>query len=255
MKKLDNKGFVLAETLVVTVFLMVIFTMLYRNFYPLIGEYEKRETYNDIDSIYSVYWLKRIIEDPAYQVSDEKKKESFTTKGYMRFECKDVSIDSEKQEMCITLVKSLEVEGCSSKGNDCDIFITNYQIGGNTPDFKTVVKEENKDNVIKKYQELDSTPTAYINKCIQDRCPLCISSPSEVEQTLKDKTKETCQDRAQQKVFNTSFQDYVRNLPDYTTPSLNSAKYRVIAVFHHKKDNNNYYSYATIEVNKGNVPT
>ena len=38
MKKINNKGFVLAETLVVTVFLMILFTMIYSNFYPLIGE-------------------------------------------------------------------------------------------------------------------------------------------------------------------------------------------------------------------------
>ena len=44
MKKLNNKGFILAETLVVTVFLMIIFTMLYTNYYPLMGEYQKRET-------------------------------------------------------------------------------------------------------------------------------------------------------------------------------------------------------------------
>mgnify|MGYP003303663312 CR=1 FL=1 len=43
MKKLNNKGFILAETLVVTVFLMIIFTMLYTNYYPLMGEYQKRE--------------------------------------------------------------------------------------------------------------------------------------------------------------------------------------------------------------------
>ena len=49
MKKINNKGFVLAETLVVTVFLMVLFTMIYSNFYPLIGEYEKRENYDDVD--------------------------------------------------------------------------------------------------------------------------------------------------------------------------------------------------------------
>ena len=52
MKKINSKGFVLAETLVVTVFLMVIFGMIYSNFYPLMGEYEKRENYNDVDSIY-----------------------------------------------------------------------------------------------------------------------------------------------------------------------------------------------------------
>ena len=52
MKKLNKKGFVLAETLIVTVFVMTIFTLLYVNFFPLLGEYAKREFYDDIDSKY-----------------------------------------------------------------------------------------------------------------------------------------------------------------------------------------------------------
>ena len=51
MKKINNKGFVLAETLIVTVFVMTIFTLLYVNFFPLLGEYAKREFYDDIDSV------------------------------------------------------------------------------------------------------------------------------------------------------------------------------------------------------------
>ena len=47
--KLNKKGFVLAETLVVAVFMATIFTIIYVNFYPLIGEYEKREVYDDVD--------------------------------------------------------------------------------------------------------------------------------------------------------------------------------------------------------------
>ena len=61
MKKIGNNGFVLAETLIVTVFLMVLFTMVYSNFYPLIGEYEKREDYDDIDSKYAVFWIKKLV--------------------------------------------------------------------------------------------------------------------------------------------------------------------------------------------------
>ena len=65
MKKLNNKGFILAETLVVTVFLMVIFTMLYTNYYPLMGEYQKRENYDDVDGKYVAYWMKKLIEDAS----------------------------------------------------------------------------------------------------------------------------------------------------------------------------------------------
>ena len=72
MKKINNKGFVLAETLVVTVFLMILFTMIYSNFYPLIGEYEKRENYDDVDGKYVAYWMKKLVEDQNYSISEAK---------------------------------------------------------------------------------------------------------------------------------------------------------------------------------------
>lgn len=40
-KKIDNKGFMLAETLVVSIFVMSIFSFIYANILPLIAEYEK----------------------------------------------------------------------------------------------------------------------------------------------------------------------------------------------------------------------
>ena len=82
MKKLNNKGFILAETLVVTVFLMVIFTMLYTNYYPLMGEYQKRENYDDVDGKYVAYWMKKLIEDASYMPPPEKK-QLLDTAGYL----------------------------------------------------------------------------------------------------------------------------------------------------------------------------
>ncbi len=61
--KLNKKGFVLAETLIVTVFVMVIFTVIYLNYYPILGKYNQREYYDDVDSKYYTYWLKRFIQD------------------------------------------------------------------------------------------------------------------------------------------------------------------------------------------------
>lgn len=62
MKKLNNKGFALVETLIVSVFVMGIFTMMFSNFFPMIGEYEKRERYDDIDSVYNTYLVKKVFE-------------------------------------------------------------------------------------------------------------------------------------------------------------------------------------------------
>ena len=70
MKKINEKGFILAETLIVSVFLMIIFAMIYSNFYPLIGEYEKRENYDDVDGKYTAYWIKKMVESSEYKFTD-----------------------------------------------------------------------------------------------------------------------------------------------------------------------------------------
>ena len=105
MKKINNNGFVLAETLIVTVFLMVLFTMVYSNFYPLIGEYEKREGYDDIDGKYAAYWIKKLVESAAFQPSNTKK-EFMQQYGYMRFECSDIQSVDNQRDICINLVNS-----------------------------------------------------------------------------------------------------------------------------------------------------
>ena len=61
MRNLNNRGFALVETLIVSAFVMGIFSLLYNNFYPLIGEYEKRETYDTIDSVYKTDLWKRFL--------------------------------------------------------------------------------------------------------------------------------------------------------------------------------------------------
>ncbi len=66
MLKLNKKGFALIETLVVTVFVATIFSMMYTNFFPMMGEYERRETYDDIDTIYKTYLIKRMLEDSNF---------------------------------------------------------------------------------------------------------------------------------------------------------------------------------------------
>ena len=215
----NSKGFVLAETLMVTVFLMIIFSMIFNNFYPIIGEYEKRETYDDIDSKYSIYWIKKMIEDSSY-ITTASDKTSFTNNGYAFFSCLRIN-DADKRATCQSLMDALEVNNAGAcKNNDpnysttnktsyCNIYITRYRIGGNTDSkFKTTVKND--------YNYY---------------------------------------------TFNSGFQDYITTLPDYTAPSINFARYRVFVVFYHRKPLDkdpakinqylhDYYSYATIEVNR-----
>lgn len=235
MKKINSSGFVLAETLVVTVFLMAIFAMIYASFLPLVGEYEKRENYDTVDGKYAIYWIKRMIEDPSYNVPSGREND-IKNKGYLRFQCSDVNNEEEKREFCINLVKNLEVANCDKNGDNCDIYITRYRLDNPNDSSRTWFKSAVKNNVLR-YQENcsgDGCKKSYINTC----------SGGDESKVAK------CTEEAESKVFKTGFQDYIFNLPDYTAESLNYANYRVIACFHNKKDNNNYYTYATIEVSR-----
>lgn len=177
MKKINNKGFVLAETLIVSVFILAIFAMIYTYYYPLIGSYEERETYDDVDGKYVAYWVKQLIESDSYDFSgnifEKDNKKTMDNFGYIRFECRDVNENDNRRKMCKNLVNALEISKCDSEGNNCDIFITHFQIGGTQakkikPDFKSTVngkflkydKSSLIDNEVylKKYQEytLDS---------------------------------------------------------------------------------------------------
>lgn len=72
MLKLNKKGFALVETLIVSVIVMAIFSILYTNFFPMMGEYERREGYDDIDSIYKSYLIKTFLETSEYNGVDFK---------------------------------------------------------------------------------------------------------------------------------------------------------------------------------------
>ena len=141
MKKNQN-GFVLAETLIVTVFLMLIFTLIYSHFYPLIGDYERREEYDNVDGKYTVFWLKRMIESPSYLLyvnsGVDNRKDFFLENGYLRFSCMSFLESSSHREYCKLLVKELSINGCDENGENCDAFITPYKIGNTvSADFGT----------------------------------------------------------------------------------------------------------------------
>ena len=84
MLKKNNRGFALVETLVTTVFIAFIFSMIFINFYPLIGEYEKRENYDDVTSKYGAYWIKLLVENSNYNLNINEQN------GYNVITCNDL---------------------------------------------------------------------------------------------------------------------------------------------------------------------
>ena len=58
---MDKKGFVLAETLVVTIFVLLIFNILYNSAVPLLGRYQQLLYYNDLDATYDLYHIRNLL--------------------------------------------------------------------------------------------------------------------------------------------------------------------------------------------------
>lgn len=58
---MNKKGFVLVETIVVSVFVLGLFTFIIANIIPLIGAYEKESDYDSIESIYSAHMVRKMI--------------------------------------------------------------------------------------------------------------------------------------------------------------------------------------------------
>ena len=59
-KIVNQKGFLLVETLIVSVFIMGIFSLLFTNIVPLIGEYERYKNYNTVEATYIAHWARMI---------------------------------------------------------------------------------------------------------------------------------------------------------------------------------------------------
>lgn len=123
MKKLNRKGFVMTETLVVAVFIMGIFGIMYNNYYPLIGEYERREVFDDVDSKYGAFWIKRFIQHSSYDLSAAQKN-TINNNGYVLFSCNNINNDYRKT-MCKKLLKELEVKDYNVQPK---VYITKYNL-------------------------------------------------------------------------------------------------------------------------------
>ena len=239
MKKLNNKGFILAETLVVSLFLMVIFTMIYSNFYPLIGEYERRENYDDVDGKYAAYWIKRMIESNGYNINIGNKNEFFSNGwGYIRFECGDMT-GAYQQKTCANLVHALEVNNCDNDGNECDIYITRYRIGYESHsenDFKETVRN-GRDGKALKIGDEKCSKNPNREQCKTNLLAACGDD-------------ENCKKRLKRNAFPSAVKDYILSLPNYKYyHGTTQSKFRVIVVVRHKKESK-YYSFSTIEVSK-----
>lgn len=102
MKKLNSKGFVLMETLIVAVFVVSIFTFLYSTMVPLTAYYESRNIQeNNLGNLYKVYNIRNHI----YKY-DMERYDSIFQNNYGTYNC---SLSS-KSTICTNLLKELELK-------------------------------------------------------------------------------------------------------------------------------------------------
>ena len=218
----NNKGFVLVETLVVTVFVMTVFTLLFVNYTPALSEFERREYSDDIDSKYDLYWVKKMIQS-----------ETFLPESNWRTKVNTLYDSNTTTHTYVQVTKNWFPT--TAKQNDFDNLINNIGIA-----------------------RQDGAPLLYFTKYSLSRTAYDkyhgINGHSDIRTGgfFKDYLLEGT---PYGHGFDSGLVEYVEHLPDYTQMSMNYAEFRLIAKFERKIDpnlegenDNIYYTYATIEV-------
>jgi len=137
MKTLTKKGFVLVETLIVAVFVIGIFIFVYRNSIPMMGEYEKLQNFDDVDSVYAADMMKRMVTNYLDFSQIEAGLQSST---YMDISnCNNTNYYTDAN-YCQKLKKSLHIAA------DDVVILTRYNLSStlqnSTSSFRKTVKED-----------------------------------------------------------------------------------------------------------------
>lgn len=218
MLHLNKKGFALAETLIVTVFVATIFTMLYTNFIPMFGEYERRETYDDVDSIYRTYVLKRMFENSDFRGT----------------------IDYDTH---------LNTLNANNDVNFINLYNVNYTIKNSELEDKNQEIENGCSNLTSANLE-SSTMGNYCKNMLSELKVVNIYLTTYSLEKLKKQIKEGKINTSQ---IDKNTQDYIDSLPYYTKNS-SQCEYRIIVVYakeiNKETDNSKriVYSFSTIGV-------
>lgn len=126
MKKRNQKGFVLIEAIVVAVFVLSLFTFLFSNLVPLVGEYEAAENYDTINSIYNTNLIRTMImSDSNVNSILQLNNPSYATNSYIKYEGDDICTymsTTGQQNYCTKLLSSTFL-------NVNSIYVTWYRTG------------------------------------------------------------------------------------------------------------------------------
>lgn len=120
MIKLGKKGFMLAETLVVSSVLLITFTFLYVQFFDVLNKYTIYSDYDNIDKLYSIYNIKEFVrEDNFDAIINQLNNNIGGNTPYV--DLTDCSM-FEENEYCTTLFEQLNVKRLIFTNYDLDLF-------------------------------------------------------------------------------------------------------------------------------------
>lgn len=145
MKKINKKGFMLAELLAVTAVIMIAFVVVFSNFMPTQGEYEKRINYNDVTSQYAAFYMRKIYKDikPSdFNLGDKGFSVLYSTNAPDT--CYFLG-DESKSKKCGALAKELGIQ---------ELIVTKYQLDENLLSrYNNYYKSNSKEGLLGKYIE------------------------------------------------------------------------------------------------------
>ena len=133
MKKLNENGFLLVETLIVTVFVVSIFIFIYSNTIPLVGKYEQRFKYDGLDSVYAVDLVRKIIiESPGTNFETVR---TITSGHIKKVTCNNIGNGNNTYiSYCNDVMKELNVDS---------IYITHYSLTALKSEGDPTIKDYN----------------------------------------------------------------------------------------------------------------
>lgn len=142
MKLKKSKGFAMAELLAVCVVVMLIFSILFANYLPLLAEYEVRISYNNVTSQYAAHYVRAIYKDVI------EKDESFfqsaldANKGLYVIYNKDEDLENFVDDKEVELKKIVAQYGIE------EIVLSDYKTASLKNNYSDVVKNGKMKNYI-----------------------------------------------------------------------------------------------------------
>lgn len=149
----NNKGFVMTETLVVTVFLVTIFTFIYVSIIPLMGTYDDLSyRMADVDIVYKLYHIRKMI-------NEDSEKSTIVNSNFTSITCNDLS----DAAACNKLMEFLEL-----RTNNVDNYILIFasSIRERISNFANYAQDTQKEmyNYLTKYEDFEGKVLVLLDK-------------------------------------------------------------------------------------------